>query len=146
MLPRWHVVLGAIFSFLFWIVFPKTSLIYLVLIFLSSFLIDFDHYVNAVMRNKSLSLPRALDYYAKISKQIEAEHERGIRRKEYDFQFFHTIEFHIVVALLGFGWPGFWYILIGMVFHSLLDVIYLLYKDYFYMREYFFFSWLVKNI
>ena len=145
MLPRWHILLGGIFTLLFGLIYPGTYWGYLLLIFLASFLIDFDHYMNAVWKGGSFSLFSAFNYYDKLGKKLEEDHKRGIRRRS-DFQIFHTLEFHIVVALLGFIWIGFWYILIGMIFHSLLDVISLRYKGYLYVREYLFFAWLINNI
>ena len=49
---------------------------------------------------------------------------------------FHTVEFHILVFLLGFLWPGFWFILMGMIFHSILDLISLTYERQLWHREF----------
>jgi len=145
MLPRWHIFLGAAFTLAFAAILPDTHWIYLTLIFLSSFLIDFDHYMAGARKSKTFNLTKVLRYHDLMLLQEKRENERGIRRRG-DFHIFHTLEFHIIVALLGFVWVGFWYILIGMVFHSLLDIISLLYGDRLYRREYFFFAWLAKNI
>ena len=59
---------------------------------------------------------------------------------------FHTVEFHLLVGLLGLVWIGFFYIFIGMIFHSLLDVVDLTKRDTFYRREFFFFNWLGKKV
>ncbi|MCH7567795.1 MAG: hypothetical protein IIA87_00045 [Nanoarchaeota archaeon] len=141
MLPKWHILLGGLFTAIIWFFAPETSPIYLTLIFLSSFLIDFDHYLNSFIKNKKLSLPHALKYYEELNKEDERNYKRGIKKKR-NFEIFHTIEFHILIAILGFLWIAFFYIFIGMVFHSLLDLAWLLYKDRFYRREYFLFSWL----
>jgi len=141
MIPRYHVILGVIFSLIIWLFFPSTNLFYLSLIFLSSFLIDFDHYLNAMQKTKKIDLSNALKYYKKLLKKQEDNKRKGIRNKS-DFHLFHTIEFHILIWLLGFLWPGFYYILIGMVFHSISDLVWLIKKDFFYAREYFFFHWL----
>lgn len=145
MLPRWHILLGAIFTLAIWILAPQTSIFFLILIFLSSFLIDFDHYAVACIKNKKLRLSHALVYYKKLSKKIDADKKKGLR-KRYDFHVFHTIEFHILIALLGFLWEGFFYVFIGMVFHSLTDLIYFYYKDIIHIREFFFFSWIAKRL
>jgi hypothetical protein len=141
MLPRWHVILGAIFTFIFSIVFPKVEIFYLSLMFLSSFLIDFDHYVVAVRKNKHFSLIRAFRYHDLMEIKHKEEKVSGIRNRG-DFHIFHTVEFHIIIFLLGFLWAGFFYILIGMVFHSITDVIDLKREDALYLREF----WIFKKM
>ena len=141
MIPRWHILLGLIFTILFWLVFPNTNLTFLSLIFLSSFSIDIDHYLNAVQKTKKISLQNALTYYKKLTKKQEQEKRKGIKNKE-DFNLFHTLEFHILVGLLGFLWSGFYFVLIGMVFHSLSDLVWQIKNDYLYTREYFFVCWI----
>jgi hypothetical protein len=140
MLPRWHVILGAVFTFIFSIIFPNVQVFYLALMFLSTFLIDFDHYVVATMKNRHISLIRAFRYYDLRRVKEEENKSRGIREKG-DFHLFHTIEFHLIVLALGFLWGGFFYIFIGMVFHSLVDIIDLKRTDLLYVREF----WLLKR-
>ena len=142
MIPRYHIILGAVFSLVIWLVFPEIQGLFILLIFLSSFLIDFDHYVLAVMKTKSISLIDAFEYYKKLKK--DAKKEKG--KKKSFFFLFHTIEFHILVLLLGFAWVGFFYIFIGMVFHSILDFTYLAYKKQIYKRWFFLTEWLIRKI
>ena len=145
MLHKWHVLLGAIFTSLVWLFIPSMPFGYLVLIFLASFLIDFDHYTNAVIKNKHLSLKKAFDYH-KIKREEELmDISKGIRKKG-DFHLFHTIEFHAAIGILGLIWSGFFYIFIGMLFHSLLDVSSLLFTGVFHRREYFFFNYARKKL
>ena len=144
MIPRWHILFGAIFTLLIWFFAPNLNWIYLILLFLSSFLIDFDHYVNVVIKTKKLSLFHSFRYHDELQKIELQENKKGLRRKG-DFHLFHTVEFHIFVGLLGIFWIGFFYIFIGMVFHSLLDLFWLLQKDRFYRREYFLFNWIKNN-
>jgi len=136
MLPRWHILFGALFSIFVFIMFPETNFIYLLLLFLSSFLIDFDHYIVAVRKTGSLSLFRAFEYHEKAGRIADREHARGLRNKG-DFHLFHTVEFIIFVGLLGLLWVGFFYIFIGMVFHSLLDLTSLICSERVYRRTFF---------
>jgi len=144
MYPRYHILLGATFTLLILFLVPQISPIYLALIFFSSFLIDFDHYVASVIKTKNPRLKESFVYHRK--KRIEEKRDiaRGIKRKG-DFHFFHTIEFHVLVGLLGIFWIGFFYIFIGMIFHSLLDIFSLLQRGSFHRREYFFFNWARKK-
>jgi hypothetical protein len=144
MLPRWHIILGAIFTALVWLAIPNIQIIYLILIFLSSFLIDFDHYLVAVRESKKLGIKNSLNVYKKKSIQEEKEIKKGIRKKG-DFHLFHTVEFHIFIGLLSYFWIGFYYIFIGMVFHSLLDLFYLIFSGRLHRREYFLFNWAIKR-
>ena len=144
MLPRGHILWGAILTVVFYFIFPEIGAVGLTLIFLSSFLIDFDHYVNSVLNTGKISLSESFWYHERLAKVEEYENKRGIRRKG-DFHLFHTLEFHILIGLLGFFWVGFFYIFVGMVFHSLLDVYSLIRDDKFYRREFFFFNWLRRK-
>jgi len=145
MLPRWHIVLGAIFTFLLWLALPSTPIIFLVLVFLSSVLIDFDHYAAAVHKTKKLSLQKALIYHEEEEIKARKEIEKGIRKKS-DFHLFHTIEFHFLIGILSLLWIGFFYIFLGMVFHSLVDLIDLISKKVIHRREFFLFNWVRKNL
>lgn len=144
MLPRWHILTGALFALVIWIFTPSISLIYLFLIFFGAVFIDFDHFVTAVMKTKNLSLKKAFKHFEDLREKELKKRARGVREKEHFF-LFHTVEFHILVAIFGLIWAGFFYIFIGMVFHSLLDLISLLHGGWFYRREFFFFNWLRKR-
>lgn len=145
MLPKTHIVLGAVFSLALFFIFPGTPLYGLLLIFLSSFLMDFDHYLAAARKTSSLSVKKAFNYYLRQGKSVLKEKARGIRAKG-DFHVFHTIEFLLLIFILAIFWAPFIYIFIGMVFHSLLDIIYLASNDLLYRREFFFFNWIRKSI
>ena len=56
MLPRWHIIFGAIFTAIIWIFSPETKIIYLSLVFLSSVLIDFDHYLITLTNTNHVSI------------------------------------------------------------------------------------------
>jgi hypothetical protein len=145
MLPRWHILYGAIFALVLWAFAPQTGWIFLLLVFLSSFLIDFDHYVASVLKTGKLSLFESFEYHRKKGIVEMREISKGIRRKG-DFHLFHTLEFHILIGLLGLLWTGFFYVFIGMVFHSLLDIYSMLNMGVFHRREYFFFNWFGKQL
>jgi len=145
MLPRWHLILGAIFTFSIWLISPEIRLVYLALVFLASVLIDFDHYVIAVIRTGKLSLASSFDYHQMCQIEHLKNVKKGIRKKN-GLYFLHTIEFHVLIGILGVFFLPFFYIFLGMVFHSLSDLFYLMNKSEVYRREFFFFSWIRKNI
>lgn len=144
MLPRWHILLGAILTLLVAYFVPRISVINLSIIFLSSFLIDIDHYIASIIRSKKfLTLRKSLEYHKVQGKKVREERKKGIMEKG-DFHFFHTIEFHILVLVLGFIWFPLMYLFFGMLFHSLIDFVSLIDSGYLYRREYLFVRWLTK--
>jgi len=144
MFPRWHVILGALFTFAIWLIAPDTRLVFLALVFLASVFIDFDHYVVAVIKTGKFRFVDAYSYHEMCSLKHRKAHRRGIRRK-LDFHLFHTIEFHVLIGVLGVFFIPFFYIFLGMVFHSLTDLFYLMKEEVVYAREFFFFNWLRKR-
>jgi len=123
MLPKTHILIGGIFAVLVYLIFAISPLNSL-LIFLASFLIDFDHYLFCVNKNKDWSLKKAY-YFLK-----------GLNPNKPVFMIFHTTEFHLFVFILGFLWDGFWFILIGMILHSILDIGLLCYEKEIKYREF----------
>ena len=145
MLPKTHILLGALFTGVVFLFVRDINYYYLGLIFFSSFLIDFDHYAASVLKTRKISLRKSLRYHDELMKTEIKEKKKGIRRRG-DFHLFHTIEFIILVGLLGLLWIGFFYIFIGMIFHSLLDVLSLTQRGILYRREYFLTNWVAKRI
>jgi len=132
MLPKWHILFGFVFAYvIYW--FTSINIFEASLIFLSSVLIDFDHYMWYVIKRKDRNLKNAYIYLKK---------HRNIVKP---LMLFHTIEFHIFIGLLSFIWVGFFYIFIGMGFHSVFDLIELIYEKRIYTREFFFFRYLLSN-
>ena len=125
MLPKYHILLGVIFSGLLYWLLPLT-LFQTLLVFLSAVLIDFDHYLWYVKRKKDWNLKNAYNYLKKISENL----------KKPMMMIFHTIEFLIFVFLLSYLWKGFSFILIGIVFHSISDLLYFGHKNMLYVREF----------
>ncbi len=146
MLPRWHVLFGAIFSILIWIVAPKTHILNILLVFLSAFLIDFDHYLCSALKTKKLGIFHSFAYHKEMKLMERKEKAKGIYKKG-DFHIFHTVEFHLLVGLLGiFVWIGFFYVFLGMIFHTLLDIYSLLYEGFMYRREFFLVGWIWRKL
>ena len=145
MLPRYHFLTGLILVVLVWFSVPDMPYLYLGLILFGAFLIDFDHYVASVMKTKKPRLKDSFEYHRKLEIIEKKEITKGIRRKG-DFHLFHTVEFHVLVGLLGIFWSGFFYIFIGMLFHTLIDLFSLLLTGALHKREYFFFNWVNRKL
>jgi len=112
MLISKHIVISGIFVLLFSILVNLPILISLV-IFLSSVLIDFDHYLFFVWRKRDISLRNAYKYYIEAPKGKEGKPGMMI---------FHTAEFFIFVLFLSFANTLFLFVLMGMVIHIIIDI------------------------
>ncbi|MBU2052997.1 MAG: metal-dependent hydrolase [Nanoarchaeota archaeon] len=123
MLPRTHTFLGIIFSLVIAYSF-NLSLIAGIIIFLSSVLIDVDHYLYYVYKKKDWSLKRAYNFFI-VGKNKIASLSRKQRNEFYHgFSFLHGIETLVILFILGkFLSEYFYYILIGFSFHLFLDII-----------------------
>ena len=134
MLPKTHLILGIIITLLIKLIFPQISWWYIPVIILANVLIDFDHFMVAVIRNKGdCSLKKAYEYHD------------GPTKYKYDFHLFHTIEFHLLIFISSVLNPIFFYIFLGMLIHSICDFIPLACTHRINEREYFFIKW-YKNV
>jgi len=127
MLPKTHAIIGLIFSILIYFVF-HIPVFYAALIFLASILIDFDHYLWYVLKNKDYSLNHA--YYFFKEKRKKFEKLSGKEKKTYKMPYliFHVLEFWIVLFLLSYLNKIFLFILLGIGIHMILDYVEIIYK------------------
>ena len=124
MLPKWHILFGFVFAYvIYW--FSSISIFEASLIFLFSILIDFDHYIWYAIKKKDWNFRKAYYWHKALPKNHKPI-----------MHIFHTIEFHIFAGLLIFFWHGFLFILIGMIFHSVLDIIDIVYNKKWGVREF----------
>jgi len=140
MLPKWHAFWGLIFAVIFKLLAPKTDYLSLFLIFFAAVFIDFDHYLTTAIKNKNWSLRQAFkSNYEGRTAELDLKKNKGICRKG-DFHIFHTVESHLIVGLIGIFLLPFFFIFIGMVLHSILDIIWMTYHDVLGAREFFLFN------
>ena len=129
MLVKHHILVGLIVSLLIWFVFPQIGGFYTSIIFLSSFLIDFDHYLWYALKKKDLNLKRSIaffhekrDFFIKMKPKDRAKYKNVI-------MIFHGLECWIVLGLLIFVHKIFLFVLVGIGIHMVLDFIDLCYYD-----------------
>ncbi len=123
MLPKTHVSFGFLFAGALYLIFPQIGLIGAGIIWLSSFLIDVDHYIWYVIEEKNLSIKKAYHWH-----RLRKETMRKLPRKEKlkhknEILFLHGFEPIAVLFALSYLWQPFLYILIGFAFHLSLDII-----------------------
>jgi len=123
MLPKAHIILGLIFSVLLF--FLHITILEASLIFLSSVLIDVDHYLFIIKRKKIWNLKKAFYWH----KNLPKDHKPMMH-------IFHSIEFLILILILSFFIKIFLFILIGLLFHSVFDIFDLLYNKRYNVREF----------
>ena len=92
MLPKYHITLGAIVSLIIYLFFPIT-IFQAIVIFLSSFLIDCDHYLYYFLKTKDFSFKKAVKYNIKNrERQISLPFDKKNYYKR-PILIFHGIEF-----------------------------------------------------
>jgi|SRR3989344_1429688 len=137
MLPRWHIFLGIIFCIIFKFISPNTGYVSIFLIWFASVFIDFDHYLSAGFKHNKWNPLDALNHgHAMRNKAMEQKVETGMCEKG-DFHIFHTIESHIIIGIIALFYLPFYFLFIGMIFHSLLDLIWMVKHDVLNSREFF---------
>jgi len=128
MLPKWHILLGFIFSLLIWIIFPSTGLLFFLAVFLSSFLVDVDHYVYYAFKCKDISLPNAYRSCLEQGKRWDALPQKEKNKYKITPLFLHGFEFWLLLIIASFFNKIFFFIFLGVIFHMAIDLI-ALYKD-----------------
>lgn len=120
MLVKNHIIFGFVFSVVLTLSLNLTAIQFLV-VFLASFLIDADHYLNFIFSKNNINFFKARKYHIekrkrwlKLSKQEKLSHKIPI-------YIFHGIEFLIMLIILSFVHKIFLFILIGVAFHMILD-------------------------
>lgn len=137
MLPRWHIIFGIIFCAIFKFISPETSYVSLFLIWFASVFIDFDHYLAAGIHHNKWNPLDALSHgYERREEILEQKSDIGLCEKG-DFHIFHTVESHLLIGIIALFIAPFYFIFIGMIFHSLLDLIWMVKYDVLDSREFF---------
>lgn len=124
MLPKTHILAGFLLSLFLLLIIPETSLIFASLVFLSSFLVDFDHYLYYAYKKRDYSPKRAIAYFKNKVTKFRLLSKKKLIKYYSGIYIFHGIEILIISFLLGkFIWSGFYAVLVGVSFHLILDYI-----------------------
>jgi len=126
MIPKYHIIFGAILSLIIYLLFPIT-LFQTTIIFLSSFLIDFDHYLYYFLKTKDASLKNAEKYFLKSKKYFLSLNPKERKNYKRHILIFHSIGFWIFLIFLSYFNKIFLFVLAGTMFHMFLDFIELIY-------------------
>ena len=126
MLPKWHALLGLIFSVLLVMLF-NISFFSATVVFLAAVFIDIDHYLFYVYKTGDWNLKKSVSWYFKNADLFEKMSQKERRKIYAGLCFLHGIEAIIVLLILSFlfkQWSVlFLSIICGFIFHQLLDAI-----------------------
>lgn len=140
MLPRWHIILGVVFCIIFKIISPQTNYFSLFLIFFASVFIDFDHYLASGINSNKWHPKDSLTHNYNLRQQVLDERKEIGLCKKGDFHLFHTVESHLIISITSLFFAPAFFFFIGMVFHSILDIIWMVRHDVLDSREFFLFN------
>jgi hypothetical protein len=135
MLPKWHILLGAIFAGVLLELFPKIGWGGALVIFLSSVFIDMDHYSWYVVKKRDWNLKKSYIWHIELTKRGD---------KIIFLHVLHTIEVLILLGIFSYYSLWIFYVFLGFVFHSVFDFAEMAIKRELWCREFFFINWLRK--
>lgn len=104
-------------------------------IMIGGFLVDIDHYFRFILVNKDLSLINAYRYHKKV-------HRTSFPK----LQVFHTIEFLIFIAILGFFNTIILLVAFGLSIHILLDIFHGFKRNKLHHREWSIINYCLKKL
>lgn len=123
MLPKTHILVGLFSSIVLFVFFP-INLFFVLFFFLASFLIDFDHYIYFIIKNKSFNLKKAYFWFKNKSKKLKELSPEKRKNSSTGIYIFHGIEWIILFFFLGLKINlSFLFISAGMFLHLTLDWI-----------------------
>ena len=130
-----HVLFALIFAA---ILYPFIGN-YSIVVFLSGFVIDIDHYLYYIIKKNDLNFMNGYLYHVPGSKVHESHHD--------SLHIFHTWEMWLLFLILAFIiHEVFLFILVGFIFHMLFDWGYLLFnKDALGERAWALIGWISRN-
>ncbi|MEK6823608.1 MAG: hypothetical protein AABY06_01105 [Nanoarchaeota archaeon] len=124
MLPKYHLILGFLFSLILYSIFPFIYLSGFFIIFFSSFLIDVDHYIYYIFKKKDLNLKKAYKYFFEKRKKFISSTKFVNERPNPAMYFLHGVEVLLILFIFGiFISKYFLFIFIGFSFHLFLDIL-----------------------
>ncbi|MFA6023150.1 MAG: hypothetical protein WC781_03620 [Candidatus Pacearchaeota archaeon] len=125
MLPKFHILFGLIFSGIVLFIFPQIQLSGFLIIWASSVLIDIDHYLYYVYRKKDWNLNNSFNWFIDLSKKYNKLSIEQREKVYFGFYFLHGAEAILILLIFIYFFQNIIliYILIGFLFHQLLDLI-----------------------
>jgi hypothetical protein len=127
MLPKWHIAINAI---LFLILLFFVPLFPALIFFLSSVLIDIDHYLYYIYEKRDFSLIRAYKWNKITRKRYHNLSREEKKRHRYFVLVFHGVEVLLILLILSEFFPVLFFVFLGFFVHMVQDVIIAFRFDY----------------
>lgn len=134
MYPKIHIISGLIISYFIYLIFPEIGMINFLIIFISAFMIDLDHYLYYVFSKKDVNPFHTYSWFmenSQKSKFIPKDKRKEVYSGVY---IFHGIEALILLVFLSFYNNIFFFIAIGFIIHQIFDLIEIYNKEYSYEK------------
>lgn len=127
MKPKWHILFGFMVSYIL-VLFGWISLTGGIIVFLSSVLIDVDHYLWYVWKKKDFNLGNAIKWYYQYEKHFSDKSKEEKEKYEFPAYIFHSLIFWLIILILGLKINVFFiWVLIGIGIHIVADFFVLRY-------------------
>ena len=123
MLVSRHIIIGALVAIILHLFFPAITWTYSLIIFLSSVLIDVDHYVYYAVLKKDINFKRSYNWFMENREKAKKLKLTNSKNYQEAIFFLHGVEFMFILILLIFTSRLFAYVLIGIIIHMLLDFV-----------------------
>ena len=120
MLPKHHTIINLIIAL---ILLLFINPLYVLIIFLSSVLIDVDHYLYYVFEKKRFSLKSAYNWFLIERKRFFELSLEERKKHRYFILIFHGLETLVIILLLSRYFPLLFFIFIGFSIHLIEDSI-----------------------
>jgi hypothetical protein len=124
---KWHVLVGFVISYIL-IYFFNLEISAGLIIFLSSWMIDIDHYFWYGVTARDWIPIHAISWYKKSCKKWSQMTREKRKQFKIGVFIFHSLVFIVILAILSFLSKIFLFILLGVIIHMLLDLIDLIHR------------------
>jgi len=120
MLPRTHIIINLFLSLIFSFKIPFLGI---VIFFLSSILIDIDHYIYYIIKKKDFNIKNSYKYFIKRELKLKKLSDKELKKLKHPILFLHGIEPLLVIYFLSLSYPILVYVYLGFFIHLIEDLI-----------------------
>jgi len=122
--PKKHIIYGTVFSVALYFLINDIGFVGALIIWFSSwFLIDLDHIMRYTLKTGSFSLVGFWKWSVELGKIWNKKSQPEKKAYKIPIYIFHGIEPLIILFVLAYLFPVVWFVLIGVMFHMICDLI-----------------------
>ena len=120
MFPKTHIIINLLISIILLFLLPPLGVL---ILFLSSFLIDVDHYLYYVVVKKRFSLKSAYNWFRLHGQKFKQLSFNEVKKHKQGILILHGMEPIIFLALLSKFFPLLIFVVLGFILHLIEDLI-----------------------